>query len=431
MRYVAVILLMASSAYGQAITGVTGSVATDSSIVIYGSGFGTKDPAAPLLYDTVANQSDYESLNPGDTVPTRSDDCETCPWYSMSGRNPITYSTTSPRVEGGAFYRVTANGFLKQEDYGSASPKNIYVNWWLRISQAVPGTVSSKWIRLWRDNSGTEGRISWTQMHLTYYTDTNHDGVVDQSGIPHWGDWGGVTGEWNNLELECNSDDIEIGYGSLTAKTNGTVIHDIRQMWASAPLNYIDAFGFEPNISDNTINHICDWSEVYIDTSLARVMIGDASTFSACSHREIQIPSAWAADEITVTVNTGTFADDADVWLYVIDPDGNASVGYAVAVSSEYDGDPPTPDNAAVGAPTVTRGAGDAVTIEWTAPIPACARYQVEIKIEGVMHTVEVVGTESLTINIPDASDIVTRVLALEADSKRASTSAWVADNGI
>jgi hypothetical protein len=57
-------------------------------------------------------------------------------------------------------------------------------------------------------------------------------------------------------------------------------------------------------------------------------MIGDAAIFSQCTHREIQIPTAWSDTEITVTFNQGSFTDYETCYLFVVDSDGTASAGY-------------------------------------------------------------------------------------------------------
>lgn len=76
------------------------------------------------------------------------------------------------------------------------------------------------------------------------------------------------------------------------------------------------------------------WADdIYLDKTWARVMIGDASKWAASSHKEPQIPSVWANGNITVTVNTGTFTADQQVYLYVVDSTGAVnSNGYPITI---------------------------------------------------------------------------------------------------
>ena len=72
--------------------------------------------------------------------------------------------------------------------------------------------------------------------------------------------------------------------------------------------------------------------DVYVSNTQARVEIGNASSFTSCTHREIQIPSAWASGSIAVTVNAGTFGSGT-AYLYVVDANGSVNAsGYAVTI---------------------------------------------------------------------------------------------------
>jgi len=52
--------------------------------------------------------------------------------------------------------------------------------------------------------------------------------------------------------------------------------------------------------------------DVYIDTSWARVELGNASTYAASTHREIQVARTWADGSVSVNFNPGTFAAGLD-----------------------------------------------------------------------------------------------------------------------
>ena len=65
--------------------------------------------------------------------------------------------------------------------------------------------------------------------------------------------------------------------------------------------------------------------DIYIDNTLARVEIGDAETWASCTHREVQIPSAWSDTSITFTANQGSFTNGEQVYLYVVDAGGKVN----------------------------------------------------------------------------------------------------------
>lgn len=87
--------------------------------------------------------------------------------------------------------------------------------------------------------------------------------------------------------------------------------------WTKAP------YGYE-------INTHLQYGDIYIDNSWARVEIGDASTYSACTHREIQVPITWGTDGIEFKVNQGSFPDLATAYIYVVDENGYVSNGKAI-----------------------------------------------------------------------------------------------------
>jgi hypothetical protein len=74
------------------------------------------------------------------------------------------------------------------------------------------------------------------------------------------------------------------------------------------------------------------WDNVYIDNTPARVELGDAATYAACTHREIQIPSSWSASQVAVTFNQGTFGSGETAYLYVVTASGGVSPGYPVTL---------------------------------------------------------------------------------------------------
>ena len=84
------------------------------------------------------------------------------------------------------------------------------------------------------------------------------------------------------------------------------------------------------------------WSEIYIDSTQARVMIGNASTRSASDHREIQIPTAWEDNSITIDFKQGSFDPEDEFYLYVIDRNGNWSNGAGPYEIAGEGGEPPS-----------------------------------------------------------------------------------------
>ncbi|MDF0750292.1 hypothetical protein NLU14_08620 [Marinobacter sp. 71-i] len=79
----------------------------------------------------------------------------------------------------------------------------------------------------------------------------------------------------------------------------------------------VSQYGMDGDIDEGQVTEI---AEVYFDKTRQRVYLGDAATFSACTHVELQRPTAWADDGVTVARNDGTLAGDR--WVYVAGPGG-------------------------------------------------------------------------------------------------------------
>ena len=78
------------------------------------------------------------------------------------------------------------------------------------------------------------------------------------------------------------------------------------------------------------------FDDAFVDNSWARVEICNESIWdeSRRRHCEIQIPTAWSDDSITVTVNQGSFNDTGAAYLFVVDENGSASEGYPITFST-------------------------------------------------------------------------------------------------
>ena len=60
------------------------------------------------------------------------------------------------------------------------------------------------------------------------------------------------------------------------------------------------------------------FDDIYIDTSLARVVLADKPALSEATIIENQIPTAWSDGSITATVNLGKFTQGQTAYLFVV-----------------------------------------------------------------------------------------------------------------
>ena len=66
----------------------------------------------------------------------------------------------------------------------------------------------------------------------------------------------------------------------------------------TAPFNFntIQCIGWDTERDNTNVDFDVWWDEIYFDGSASRVMIGNASTYAACTHLEMQSPSSWNAN---------------------------------------------------------------------------------------------------------------------------------------
>ncbi len=359
-KYIVILLLLLPAVvFGQpVINTVTGTVASDSTLTITstGSSFGSKASAPARFMDFVDNEG-YSGLSHYDIIPVSSyDDCPTCPWQKAEPHNEPAESThyavvyyTDPdsiRVDGRAMYMATGGDGAMLQDTGMfysglSSTDKVYLNWWWwsKYQPYGTGSVPNKLLRL-----GAES--DWTQSVEVLAQDSY--GSANACGAPGWAwftddqtpDDGTepAAATWINVEVFIDPGaDISQGTGSVDVYFNGVLNASTPTLYSCAgPIGRFARWGFDTSGSPGyPADAVSIFGELYADNSWARVVIGNESTLAASTHREIQFPTAWAAGEVTVTANVGSFADSTAAYLYVIDSDGNVNAtGYGVTISA-------------------------------------------------------------------------------------------------
>ena len=344
------------------ISNTTGTFTNSQTVTITGSNFGTKSPAKPLVWadfeDGTVNPTNLGRITSWDrnnmSITTSGQDVNST--YSLRGMpcDPI----AAPSCSG-----VSTNGL-----YGNASvaiyngtnsvnATSVYVfmkrkyddaNWWInQTSQTYPANY--KYFRLWTNPLGVTpvypdsvfvfgaGDSVPTFNFITEFSIPNCSGVTTQRNTVNPGP--PATQIWNREEYQ-----VYRNYGACTANLwiNGTLLQNFSGLYTSGGSNcdyspYTDtwaAISLE-NYWTNTPppqSAFVYYDDIYIDDSWAKVMIGNQSTFTASTHSEIQIPSAWTSTSITITVHQGSL-NTGNAYLYVIDSNGNVNAnGFLVQI---------------------------------------------------------------------------------------------------
>jgi hypothetical protein len=316
------------------ISSISGNAEQEQVVVIYGSGFGTKTPAAPMRWE------DFESRTAGTKLNTFG-------WNHMA-------DTLEPEVSTALPYSGTRSGhcFINYSDddrcyayYDFESPQTaIYASYMFRYDFSSGAAVSPN-IKFDRTVSGGYGdspNRGSTKDNVTnnpyYYQNTGNG--IGYSMPDEDGDYkshaGNSPGAYHRLESYLqlssvpNADD-GVWYESVDLdEWRNSVEMTMSSSAAGSTLNrFLLPFYFAMTAGSVTVYY----DDVYIDNTRARVEIGDQPVWGDCASREIQIPSTWSQTSITVTVNQGRFQDGECAYLFVVDADGSSnSTGYPIMI---------------------------------------------------------------------------------------------------
>jgi hypothetical protein len=336
-----------TAAGAPSISSVEGELAQGNQVTISGSNFGIKSPAKPYLWVPFEGSADPSPL--GVVRNWTVEEMVYTPNEGAGGSGGLKAANNTGKWAAS----VTASGFNwndpGQKMYIFRKSKRNFDIW-----NNPPGITSDdgpeinyKSWRLWSEGFTTPNALIGISNGTAVAASPEVESGDNLWPFTDHKAAAGKVGEWhtNEISIRSNTNAVGKGDGFFQYVTNGTVYGEVPydkgagtrywKMWdAASPPSMVMNFVVHEVRANATFPS--DWrawaDDVYLDTTWARVMIGDAPNFADAKHREIQIPSAWSSSSVTVTVQTGTFPADATPYLFVIDADGNASQGYAVGV---------------------------------------------------------------------------------------------------
>jgi len=325
---IATLLLGVNVGAAPSISSVTWSGDLDHGVVvtISGTDFGAKSTAAPFLWDSVDNITSYSSVQDGDSIPVGGSH----PWPNNYSNSVKMETSDSMRHSySSKMYKTSGtDGFFNEHDLpNNPSTGIIYVGyWWKPDADPTAGSHSSKFVRI-SDQTDIPGKtFSWTQMH-------NYVHITGENTPTEWDSWTGNVNQWNFHEvIMISSEERYYIY------VNGTLLTDCDWSVVNQSVSYdqLNTIGWDGGGSSPP--SITAWmDDIYLDNTLARVVIGNASTYASSTHREMQIPTDWGTTEITITVNQGSFSNGT-AYLYVIDEDGDANSSGEAITFGEVNG---------------------------------------------------------------------------------------------
>lgn len=326
---------LASGHAAPVINSVNGIASQGSTISISGSGFGSKPTAAPVLWD------DFEQGTAGTIIQNRN--AAIGKWDTGSGSENVRYSTSTPY----AGRMAAEHDFVSA--YNASLSKNftfqrLYMDFWIYTDYR---DKKSRNFKPWRFYGGSDDSL---QLVWAWYCDGQALNRYDGSGGLNVNDWPGNTypnRSWQHVQVIYQQSDPN--------KANGTVRHLIDGVVSGLNSDAVITRASNSQFNQIRIGHY--WAQdaisgcpansgatvkidnVYIDTSWARVELGNASTYAASRVREVQIPVSWSSNQVQVKLNAGRFTQGDTAYLYVTDVNNvTNTTGIPVVIGASSDG---------------------------------------------------------------------------------------------
>lgn len=337
-RLVIAAFLLGSALAAQAaptLSGFSGDTAHGGSVTLTGTDFLTKSTAAPFTFDTVESGAFSANWKSAHDLAVNSDN------------NRSSRSTKNGYLN---FRAGFDDGYFTSTDTVTSS--KWIVSYWVKLG--------ANWDWGTTDASGTNKFLS----NIKLFREWNPSGALNENYVI-------ATQGWGN-QMIADLEDTGATYDATTFFPNlrtvwtlGTWHHLLFIYGEASGLNvtdgfiqmYFDGVSMGSRLTRTRINEAFDkrplivglfnsWGpsdppsdpsddapndmyidDVYVDTTWARIELGDNLVYGSCAHREMQSPTAWSTNSASFTVNRGSFLDSDPVYAFLCDSAGDCSAG--------------------------------------------------------------------------------------------------------
>jgi hypothetical protein len=324
------------------IENVTGSIADGDSITISGNGFGDNGPNLELFddFEKGANGTDIET-GPGSATVGE--------WTSSSGAILPQYSNLEA-LSGQMSFRAdftavgVAQSWTSQVEKVFSEPTTEFFGcWWWLIPAGtnVPGEGASNgvnWKTVWIMDGfqGNDDDLFMPVIMGPTYSMFSGNTSAYRTGVDlNWskGQWkriwvwlkGSTTASGQVNMWELTGSKVEEAANDNNVQVYSTSRSDQPHEWGQI---HINAYG-RP-----TSNCYPSFDDVYLATgpnARARIEIGNAPNYMACTNLTICTPDSWSDTSIIATVRQGRFQAQEGAFLYVFDANGVCNMnGFAI-----------------------------------------------------------------------------------------------------
>ncbi len=340
--WVVILLILPSISLAQPLITSSDAVISEGQIIsIFGVGFGQKATPAPMKWDKFDIGTDEAYLR--DLQP------EWVP-YSEAGAQ---YSSTMWHSGGMALAHKTGSGGFGTNYLDLPHSEEIFISYWWRTAEVEHNAIDYGVIKLCRINSSTDagggGRYNEagdTALSAMFPRTATPPYLSYNNGVESF-NMGYVStpfNEWCRIDTYKRLSTPGVADGAVYAEVigqndrEGSMSAMTRAAGQSFQLDTVLLGLMAANVEGYFELYLDD---IYVDNTLARVELGDNPVFESCHHREMQLPVTWlgTGSQVDISINQGSFPNGSQVWLFVVDSEGQASPGYQVTFTA---GDAPS-----------------------------------------------------------------------------------------
>lgn len=339
------ILLGASAALAQpVVSSASGTWAHKGTVTISGSGFGTKPTAAPLVWDD-ASGTDLGAKWDG-AIPSAA----TTAVANIAYRAPIRgiappHTRTNRYIAGAHAQEAYDAGYnvMVWKNRSVTYPSTTYVSYYFRADDAwvFGGDDNFKNFAWSVGPDPYQGNYWYIEYNPRPTSRTSYCGwtLYDSGsmGLNPAITWGGgctnpMGGQWVKVEMLIRFSRGTDGFIRVYENGQSVINYTGTTDTVSGSTRVLGIGGYARIRNSNNYRY---YTDLYVDTTLAHVVLGNASTLAASTKREVQVPTGWTATSVTIAANLGAFASGERAYLYVVDSNGNANAqGYPVTIGS-------------------------------------------------------------------------------------------------
>lgn len=302
--------------------------------------------AKPLVYDNFESGTVGNPIN--GQAPLYREIGASWTWITMSngGSHQPRYSSTvvRPNSTRSSYHEYPLNGTytnaLEIDYLRDQTGDEVFFSFWVRKDKV--SALNTRNYKPW-DVFGTRDGVA-PAAYMGYGPDLRS--AIQDTGLSDTTIWAShltldaINAEWIRVEgyLKQSSTSAADGVYKMWVHRSGTPGIELaldgptKQMRTGAYgwLQWI--FGaYHATDTDNAVADVYV-DQLYFDNTRARVELGNASTWAACTRREVQPSTAWSTGSITALCQKGALSTGG-AWLYVVGTDGVPSAGIPVTLN--------------------------------------------------------------------------------------------------